>query len=549
MPKASITATSVERSQQEGGLAFYVLAPARASLTNLDEKVYSRGRVNPLGMIMKTTIIKRVEQRISSKKGISCGAIACLTIVLVACAVAIHPVASALQPSANSPVLAQVTIDSDNALLSPNTQLVLNGAARQATVLSGMSTAVYLSSTVTYWKSWNSGAPLSQPPALAGAAINVSSGQEVNRFHLVGSAQVLAADPYRDRVIVIGKYRGSQTITLINGSRVIGSKPFTSSIKDPVYTVAAMDERQGHLLIAAQGIKQNDKSKIEHGVALINSLTGRLLRFSILPVEHRLYQKGTVSTPSLDCSIAVDPHNERGFLFDTLGNEVIVDTRTGRIVGTYLLPFPLRGAVADERQGHILALPNLGAPFCSGLHYRQQAVLNKEGRKAHIMVMLNARTGDMAHTVMLPIIPQSITIDDSDRQVVVTSDLDPAACFVDASTGKLKAVIKMPAPEPTLYTRHAIVDERRHRIIITSSYVVPNGLQTIVYVLNSRTASLLHKTSFPGFVESLVIDEHTGRLVVLSILSGQKSSHASGKINSMGYPKQVANVAIIDPMK
>ena len=425
-------------------------------------------------------------------------------------------------------VIGRVVIDSDNVLLTPNTQMVLDGLAERALIVSNIPTAMVLNFAKGGPGSWGSRIVSSSGSAPTGTLINTETGNRVRQLTVGKGVQLLAADGHAEHFVTVDARRGVESATLIDAADGAShTVPFTAMSVTPVIVASSLDERRGRLVAATLLSPTMDGLAQDRGIALFDTRSGRLLHLATLPPEPALRHPGWPTAPSLNCSVAINESVGRAFIFSTGGSVAVFDTVTGQLIDTHRLPAALRAAQIDERSGRIFAISNNGAPLCHGIFLEDLAT-----PASKYVVMLDAHTGKALRTISLPIIPTDLGVDAAMNRVIVTGDLDSRVAFIDARTGRLIKLVAVNTTNASVPSRLVAVDRRRHRLIIASTGVMTDGPHTTLSVLDIRKATVLRTISVDGFAESIAIDERSGHIVILAISSGQPPSDFWGWLPS-----------------
>lgn len=438
-------------------------------------------------------------------------------------------------PSPNT----QVVIDSDNVLLSPNTQAVVDGYHQRALVIDNISNALTLDFLNHGLVKWGSEAVLSGGHHSTGILINTRT-HNYSKLRSVGKiVHLLAVDDQAGQFLAIDAINGQQAVTLIDPTRGMSQTVrFANSSLNPVFVASAVDMHHGRLLITTLLSTTANPAVQSSGVALFDTHSGRLLHLTKLPAQPLRFPHG-LSIPPLGCSITIDTRTTHAFVFNSDGSISVLNDVTGRLINTYRLPTALRAAVVDVARGHAFAIPNLGTPYCAGLHAQQLG-----SPTAQAVTMLDTNTGMLLRTVPLPFTPTSLAVDPARKQIIVVGDLSSQVAFLNATTGSLVRTTTIKTPDLAIPSRTVLVDQRRHRVIIVSRGVFPTGLpQTTFNVLDERTGIIVGTRTIAGFVESVTVDEQTGYLNLLAIIIDRSLHHL------LGQTQHSQQVAVFFPLK
>lgn len=197
-------------------------------------------------------------------------------------------------------------------------------------------------------------------------------------------------------------------------------------------------------------------------------------------------------------AIAVDARTRRAFVLGGNDTVVMLDSRTGAVLGRIRASTAAIALAVDERTGRVFVV---------------NSFMHAGG--AGTVSVLDARSGHLLRTVAVRNVPYAVAVDERAGRVFVLnasagSDIRGPVSILDAGSGRLLRTVFAGANGAPLIDPHTLaVDTRRGRLFVVTGGLLDNGPGNVLSVLDATTGQIIQSQAIsPGGV---AVDEQIGR--------------------------------------
>lgn len=345
------------------------------------------------------------------------------------------------------------------------------------------------------------------PVTARGRRVTGSTGAIV-RTVTVGVQPIDAqVDGRTGRAFVLNNGDSSVSVLDTRTGAPLGTVPLKSPRSGPVAAAMTVDARAGRVVII-----NRDKS-----VSALDARTGRLVY--TIPGGGASEQV-VVNTRSGRTFVsnwgdfAISPRRPDVDVFKGANTVAVLDTRTGRRVGTVRVNGNPSAMAVDERTGRVFVYSD-GDGF-PGYTKLVSTLDDASGRLLRAVVV--------AHDPHGPTMPSQgtgdIVVDDQSGRVFVSSTYAESVSMLDATSGRLLRTVGGTRPGPMAVDTHT-----RCVFILDGGRGASAGA---VMVLDSATGRVLGRTPLgrlnPGLLVTPIVDARTGRVFVANNAGGTVST-------------------------
>ncbi len=302
-------------------------------------------------------------------------------------------------------------------------------------------------------------------------------------------------DEQTGRVFILNNGNASVSVLDTRTGALLGTAPLTSPRSGPVAAAMTVDSRAGRVVVM-----NRDKS-----VSVLDARTGRLV-YTVPSGGASEQVAVNTRTGRIFVSnwgdFAVSPRRPDMDVFKGGNTVTVLDTRSGRHVGTIRVNGNPSALAVDERTGRVFVYSD-----GDGFPGYTKLVSTLDGASGRLL-----RAVAVAHDPHGPTMPSQgaghIVVDDRSGRVFVSSAYAESVSMLDATSGRLLRTVGGTHPGPMAVDAHT-----RRVFVLNGGGGTSNGT---VSILDSATGRVLGRTPVGRLALPVtpVVDTRTGRVFV-----------------------------------